>query len=125
MVCKMPRAQRNVFGEDLFEFGGRGGSDGVGNKLTNNFFAVLSFQLWRTYSLAWPSSISSLFRSGSGAIGWADCRIRRSCSQFSEKKIVILACRGWRSAVTAVFFFLHPISTEEYCFVYTLLRLGF
>src|ERR1700732_5302757 len=41
-------AQRNVFGEDLISMRWARGAMGVVNNLTKNFFAVLSFQWWRT-----------------------------------------------------------------------------
>ena len=41
-------AQRNVFGGDLISIRWAHGAFGVVNNLTKNFFAVLSFQWWRT-----------------------------------------------------------------------------
>ena len=41
-------AQRNVFGEDLISIRWARGREGVVENLTKNFFAVLSFQWWRT-----------------------------------------------------------------------------
>src|SRR6185437_9304273 len=41
-------AQRNVFGGDLISIRWAHGAFGVVNNLTKNFFAVLSFQSWRT-----------------------------------------------------------------------------
>src|SRR5437764_8312476 len=41
-------AQRNVFGGDLISIRWAQGARGVVNNLTKNFFAVLSFQSWRT-----------------------------------------------------------------------------
>ena len=41
-------AQRNVFGEDLISLRWAKGAFGIVNNLTKNFFAVLSFQWWRT-----------------------------------------------------------------------------
>ena len=41
-------AQRNVFGGDLISIRWAHGAFGIVNNLTKNFFAVLSFQSWRT-----------------------------------------------------------------------------
>src|SRR6202790_2122435 len=41
-------AQRNVFGGDLISLRWAHGARGVVENLTKNFFAVLSFQWWRT-----------------------------------------------------------------------------
>ncbi|HXY78007.1 MAG TPA: glycosyltransferase family 2 protein, partial [Candidatus Acidoferrales bacterium] len=41
-------AQRNVFGEDLISLHWAKGAFGIVNTLTKNFFALLSFQCWRT-----------------------------------------------------------------------------
>ncbi|HEX4427609.1 MAG TPA: glycosyltransferase family 2 protein, partial [Terriglobales bacterium] len=41
-------SQRNVFGEDLISLRWARGAMGVVNNLTKNFFAILSFQWWRT-----------------------------------------------------------------------------
>src|SRR2546422_1644361 len=41
-------AQRNVFGGDLISLRWARGAMGVVNNLTKNFFAILSFQWWRT-----------------------------------------------------------------------------
>src|SRR5580698_868867 len=40
--------QRNVYGEDLISIHWAKGAFGIVDNLTKNFFAVLSFQLWRT-----------------------------------------------------------------------------
>ena len=48
VVKKSGFAQRNVFGGDLISIRWAHGAWGVVNNLTKNFFAVLSFQLWRT-----------------------------------------------------------------------------
>ena len=41
-------SQRVVFGEDLISIRWAHGARGVVDNLTKNFFAVLSFQAWRT-----------------------------------------------------------------------------
>ncbi len=48
VVKKAGFAQRNVFGGDLISIRWAKGAMGVVNNLTKNFFAVLSFQWWRT-----------------------------------------------------------------------------
>ncbi len=41
-------AQRSVFGGDLISLRWANGAFGIVNNLTKNFFALLSFQWWRT-----------------------------------------------------------------------------
>lgn len=111
-------AQRNVFGEDLISIHWAKGALGIVNNLTKNFFAVLSFQVWRTLA-----SIAGLAFLNLGpflgvwlAHGWLR----------SPYAIALLSLFGiyWgmssKSAVPPYYFFLHPISTG--LFVYTLLR---
>ena len=55
-------AQRSVFGEDLISFRWAKGAMGIVNNLTKNFFAVLSFQWWRTLALVLAVAFLSLAR---------------------------------------------------------------
>ena len=111
-------AQRNVFGEDLISLRWAKGALGVVNNLTKNFFAVLSFQLWRTFASIIGLGFLNLgpFLGLWFAHGWARlpyaialasiCGIYYGMSSLSD--------------VPGYYFFLHPISTS--LFMYTLVR---
>jgi glycosyltransferase involved in cell wall biosynthesis len=111
-------AQRNVFGEDLISIRWARGAMGVVNNLTKNFFAVLSFQWWRTLISAFGLAFLNLmpFFGVGLAHGWA--RLPYAVALLSI--FLIYLGMSWRSAVPPYYFFLHPISTV--LFVYTLLR---
>jgi hypothetical protein len=111
-------AQRNVFGEDLISIRWARGAMGVVNNLTKNFFAVLSFQWWRTLISAFGLTFLNLmpFFGVWLAHGWA--RLPYVVALLSI--FLIYLGMSWRSAVPPYYFFLHPISTV--LFVYTLLR---
>ncbi len=70
VVKKAGFAQRNVFGGDLISIRWAHGAMGVVNNLTKNFFAVLSFQWWRTIlsaiALGFPE-LRTISRSLAGA----------------------------------------------------------
>src|SRR5580704_4246325 len=53
-------AQRNVFGDDLISIRWANGALGVVNNLTKNFFAILSFQWWRTLFCAFGLAFLNL-----------------------------------------------------------------
>ena len=111
-------AQRNVFGEDLISIRWARGAMGVVNNLTKNFFAVLSFQWWRTLISAFGLAFLNLmpFFGVWLAHGWA--RLPYAVALLSI--FLIYLGMSWRSAVPPYYFVLHPISTVV--FVYTLLR---
>lgn len=118
VVKKAGFAQRNVFGGDLISIRWAHGAFGIVNNLTKNFFAVLSFQLWRTLL-----SVIGLAFLNFGpflgiwfAHGWA--RVPYAIALGSLFLIYIGI--SWRSSVPPYYFLLHPISTA--LFIYTLLR---
>ena len=91
---------------------------GVVNNLTKNFFAVLSFQWWRTVF-----SVIALAFLNFGpflgvwlAHGWA----RVPYAAALGAMFLIYLGMSWRSAVPPYYFLLHPVSTAM--FIYTLLR---
>jgi hypothetical protein len=94
------------------------GAMGVVNNLTKNFFAVLSFQWWRTLISAFGLAFLNLmpFFGVCLAHGWA--RLPYAVALVSI--FLIYLGMSWRSAVPPYYFFLHPISAV--LFVYTLLR---
>lgn len=110
-------AQRNVFGEDLISLRWAKGAFGVVNNLTKNFFAILSFQWWRTVATTIGLGFLNLgpFLGVWFAHGWS--RLPYGIALFS---IFAIYCgMSARSAVRPYYFFLHPISTS--LFMYTLM----
>jgi glycosyltransferase involved in cell wall biosynthesis len=118
VVKKAGFAQRNVFGGDLISIRWAKGALGVVNNLTKNFFAVLSFQWWRTVISAFGLAFLNFgpFLGVFLAHGWA--RIPYAVALGSMFLIYIGI--SWRSAVPPYYFLLHPLSTA--LFIYTLLR---
>ena len=110
-------AQRNVFGEDLISIRWARGARGVVDNLTKNFFAVLSFQWWRTLISAFGLAFLNLmpFLGVWLAHGWE--RLPYAIALASMFSIYV--GMSWRSGVPAYYFLLHPVSTA--LFVYTLL----
>jgi hypothetical protein len=111
-------AQRNVFGGDLISIRWAHGAFGVVNNLTKNFFAVLSFQSWRTVISAFGLAFLNYgpFLGLWLAHGWA--RVPYGIDLLSM--LLIYIGMSWRSAVPAYYLLLHPVSTT--LFIYTLLR---
>jgi glycosyltransferase involved in cell wall biosynthesis len=111
-------AQRNVFGEDLISLRWAKGALGVVNNLTKNFFAVLSFQVWRTVASIVGLAFLNLgpFLGLWLAHGWA--RLPYAIALASI--LGIYWGMSSKSAVRSYYFFLHPVSTS--LFVYTLIR---
>jgi cellulose synthase/poly-beta-1,6-N-acetylglucosamine synthase-like glycosyltransferase len=118
VVKKAGFAQRNVFGRDLISIRWAHGAWGVVNNLTKNFFAVLSFQSWRTLLSAFGLAFLNLgpFLGLWLAHGWA----RMPYAIALGAMFLIYIGMSWRSAVPPYYFFLHPVSTAM--FIYTLLR---
>jgi glycosyltransferase involved in cell wall biosynthesis len=111
-------AQRNVFGADLISIRWAKGAMGVVDNLTKNFFAVLSFQWWRTLISAVGLAFLNLgpFLGVWLASGWA--RVPYAVALGSM--FLIYLGMSLRSAVPPYYFLLHPVSTV--LFIYTLLR---
>jgi glycosyltransferase involved in cell wall biosynthesis len=110
-------AQRNVFGGDLVSIRWARGARGVVDNLTKNFFAVLSFQWWRTVISAFGLAFLNLmpFLGIWFAHGWE--RLPYAIALGSMFSIYV--GMSWRSGVPAYYFLLHPVSTA--LFIYTLL----
>jgi glycosyltransferase involved in cell wall biosynthesis len=111
-------AQRNVFGGDLISIRWARGAMGVVNNLTKNFFAVLSFQWWRTLISAFGLVFLNLgpFLGIWLAQGWA--RVPFAIALGAMFLIYVGISR--RSPIPPYYFLLHPVSTT--LSVYTLLR---
>jgi hypothetical protein len=110
--------QRNVFGGDLISIRWARGAKGVVNNLTKNFFAVLSFQSWRTLISAFGLAFLNLgpFLGLVMAKGWA--RVPYAVALLSMFAIYVGMSR--RSPLPPYYFLLHPVSAT--LFIYTLLR---
>ncbi len=110
--------QRNVFGEDLISIRWARGALGVVNNLTKNFFAVLSFQWWRTLLSVCGLLFLNLlpFLGVWLAHGWE----RLPYAIALGSMFLIYLGMSWHSKVPPYYFVLHPVSTG--LFAYTLLR---
>ncbi len=111
-------AQRNVFGGDLISIRWAHGAMGIVNNLTKNFFAVLSFQWWRTVLSAFGLAFLNFgpFLGIFLAHGWA----RLPYAVALGSIFLIYIGMSLRSSVPPYYFLLHPVSTT--LFIYTLLR---
>jgi glycosyltransferase involved in cell wall biosynthesis len=110
--------QRNVFGGDLISIRWAQGAMGVVDNLTKNFFAILSFQSWRTLISAFGLAFLNLmpFLGVWLAHGWA--RVPYAVALLSM--FLIYLGMSWRSSMPPYYFLLHPVGAA--LFVYTLLR---
>ncbi len=118
VVKKAGYAQRNVFGGNLISIRWAKGAMGIVNNLTKNFFAVLSFQWWRTVISAFGLAFLNFgpFLGIFLAHGWA----RLPYAVALTAIFAIYIGMSWRSAVPPYYFLLHPLSTAM--FIYTLVR---
>lgn len=110
-------AQRTIFGVDLISLRWARGAGGVVDNLTKNFFAVLSFQSWRTVLSAFGLAFLNLlpFVGVFLAHGWQ--RLPYAIALASI--LVIYAGMSSRLGVPTYYFLLHPVSAT--LFIYTLL----
>ncbi|MGA2857524.1 MAG: glycosyltransferase family 2 protein [Candidatus Sulfotelmatobacter sp.] len=110
--------QRNVFGGDLISIRWAQGAMGVVNNLTKNFFAILSFQWWRTLISALGLAFINLgpFLGLCLAQGWA----RLPYAVALGSMFLVYVGMSWYSTVPVYYFLLHPVSAA--LFVYILLR---
>jgi glycosyltransferase involved in cell wall biosynthesis len=110
-------AQRNVFGGDLISLRWAHGARGVINNLTKNFFAVLSFQWWRTLVTAFGLAFLNLGPFLGVFLAHRCQRLPYALALFCMFSIYV--GMSWRSRVPAHYFLLHPVSTT--LFIYILL----
>jgi glycosyltransferase involved in cell wall biosynthesis len=110
-------AQRVVFGDGLLSIRWAKGALGVVKNFTKNFFAVMSFQWWRTVATAVALIYLNLlpFFCIWFASGWS--RAGYLVALFSI--FLIYAGMSLRTKIPAYYFFLHPLSTG--LFLYALL----
>jgi glycosyltransferase involved in cell wall biosynthesis len=118
LVKKAGFRQRNVFGGDLISIRWARGAMGLVDNLTKNFFAILSYQWWRTLLFIFALAFLNLgpFFGVWLAHGWA--RLPYTIALGSIFLIYIGMSR--RSPVPPYYFLLHPVSSA--LFTYTLLR---
>jgi len=118
VVKKKGFRQRNVFGGDLISIRWGRGAFGIVNNLTKNFFAILSFQWWRTLLSAFGLAFLSWgpFLGIGLAHGWARLPFGIALASIS----LIYIGMSWRSSVPPYYVLLHPVSAAM--FTYTLLR---
>ncbi len=111
-------AQRNVFGGDLISLRWAQGALGVVDNLTKNFFAVLSFQWWRTVLAVLGLAFLNIvpFLGVVLAHGWE----RLPYVVALASMFLIYVGMSSRLGVPAYYFLLHPVSAAL-C-IYTLLR---
>ncbi len=110
--------QRVVFGDNLIEIRWARGARGVVNNLTKNFFAVMSFQIWRALLGCAAMAVLNLlpFVGVLLAPGWA-----RAPYALALGSIFLLYTGLWRQVeIHPWYFLLHPVSTL--LFIYTMLR---
>ena len=113
--------QRVVFGDDLIEIRWARGARGVVRNLTKNFFAVMSFQTWRSLGSCVAMVILNLmpFWGVPFAPGWT--RIPYGVALGS---MFLLYAGVWRKVeIEPWYFLLHPVSTI--LFIYTMLKSTF
>jgi glycosyltransferase involved in cell wall biosynthesis len=110
--------QRNVFGEDLISIRWAIGAMGVVNNLTKNFFAILSFQWWRTLASAFGLLFLNLVPFAGACLthGW----MRLPYDIALGAIFLIYLGMSFKSSIPPYYFLLHPVSTL--LFAYTLLR---
>ncbi len=110
--------QRVVFGDNLIEIRWAQGARGVVDNLTKNFFAVMSFQIWRALLGCAGMAILNLmpFIGLLFAPGWA-----RVPYAVAISSVFLLYTGIWRQVeIHPWYFLLHPVSTL--LFIYTMLR---
>ena len=111
-------APRVVFGDDLVSLRWAKGAFGVVNNLTKNFFALLSFQWWRTIASVIGVGFLNLgpFLGVVMTHGWL--RLPYGIALLSI--FAIYFGMSSRSDVRPYYFFLHPVATT--LFMYALMR---
>jgi glycosyltransferase involved in cell wall biosynthesis len=113
--------QRNVIGGDLLELRWARGARGVVRNLTKNFFAVMSYQLWRAIGFCIAAAILNImpFIGPFWAHGWA----RLSYGLALASMFFLYAGMSRYSDVRPWYFIVHPVATA--LIIYTMLRSTF
>jgi glycosyltransferase involved in cell wall biosynthesis len=111
-------AQRNVYGEDLISLRWSKGAFGMVDNLTKNFFALLSFQWWRTVATIVALGFVNLGPFLGVCIAHGSARVPYAIALGSL--FAIYCGMSLRSPIPPYYFFLHPVSSG--LFMYILLR---
>jgi glycosyltransferase involved in cell wall biosynthesis len=113
--------QRNVVGGDLLEIRWARGAGGVVRNLTKNFFAVMSYQLWRALGFCVAAALLNVmpFAGILWAHGWA----RLPYGIALVCLFLLYAGMSLYSDVRPWHFFAHPVATG--LIIYTMLRSTF
>jgi glycosyltransferase involved in cell wall biosynthesis len=108
-------AQRNVFGGGLISIHWARGTAGVIDNLTKNFFAILSFQWWRTLISAFGLAFLNLgpFLGLGFAQGWE--RLPYAIALLSM--FAIYAGMSRKSKIPPYYFLLHPVSSTLFTYI--------
>ena len=108
-------APRVVFGEDLVSLRWAEGAFGIVDNLTKNFFALLSFQWWRTVGSVIGVGFLNLgpFLGVWLAHGW----MRAPYGVALVSILAIYFGMATRSAVRPYYFFLHPVATTLFMYI--------
>jgi glycosyltransferase involved in cell wall biosynthesis len=108
-------AQRNVFGGNLISLHWAHGTAGIIDNLTKNFFAILSFQWWRTLISAFGLAFLNLgpFVGICFAHGWE--RLPYAIALTSMAAIYIGMSR--MSKIPFYYFLLHPVSSTLFTYI--------
>jgi hypothetical protein len=110
--------QRTVVGSELLELRWAKGARGVINNLTKNFFAVMSFQLWRAIGFCLVAAIANVLPFAGVIFAHGAARIPHAVALASI--FFLYAGMSLYSDVRPWYFFLHPLGTL--LFIYTMLR---
>jgi cellulose synthase/poly-beta-1,6-N-acetylglucosamine synthase-like glycosyltransferase len=110
--------QRTVVGSELLELRWAKGARGVINNLTKNFFAVMSFQLWRAIGFCLVAAIANVLPFAGVIFAHGAARIPYAVALASI--FFLYAGMSLYSDVRPWYFFLHPLGTL--LFIYTMLR---
>lgn len=113
--------QRNVIGGDLLEIRWARGARGVMRNLTKNFFAVMSYQLWRAIGFCIAAAILNImpFAGLFWAHGWA----RFPYAIALAGMFLLYAGMSQYSDVRPWYFIVHPLATA--LIIYTMLQSTF
>lgn len=111
-------AQRSVFGEDLISIRWARGAKGVVENLTKNFFAVFSFQWWRTVPFCVVLAYLNLMPFAGVFLAHGLARLPYAVALGSM--FAIYVGMSWKSSVRPYYFLLHPVGTLV--FIYTVMR---
>ena len=113
--------QRNVTGGDLLEIRWARGASGVVRNLTKNFFAVMSYQLWRAIGFCIAAAVLNLMPFAGPF--WSHSWARLPYAIALGCMLLLYAGMSLYSDVRPWYFVVHPLATV--LIIYTMLRSTF